>query len=148
MDIIPSNCLSIFPPQHLPTCPEGHKTKIVIFSLCWHCKWPERILPCAIFIHLLPVGSSLSLCKPPSLTALENAKGVGLCLENVLGIWNWEDRLIYRSLLPPSFLSLTSPFRLPKPAFFPTTLHYIIAAILWLQLDLLPEMQWCSLDWP
>lgn len=112
----PWAALSISPPQHLPACPEGHETKIVIFSLCWHCKWPERILPRAIFIHLPAVSPSLSLGKPPSLTALGNAKGIGLYLDNVLGIWKW-GKQADPAHLPPTTTPRVSFLLLPLSDF-------------------------------
>lgn len=132
----PQNRLSISPPHHV--CWQGHNTKIVFtFSLHRRRKWPERILPHAIFIS--PPSCGLPLppsAKLPFLTALGKAKkGVRLCLGDDLGIWNWGSQADFPLQCPFSYF----PFRLPKPAFFPTKLHSIVAAVLWLYFDLLPE---------
>lgn len=132
----PQNCLSISSPHHV--CWQGHNTKIVFtFSLHRHRKWPERILPHAIFISPpscgLPPPPSV---KPPFLTALGKAKkGIRLCLGDDSGIWNWGSQADFSRQCPFFYF----PFRLPKPAFFPTKLHSNVAAVLWLYFDLLPE---------
>lgn len=71
--------------------------------------------------------SPTTLCKIPTPNSLRKGQRESDCVSVMTREAGTEqDRLI--SLL--SFLSLISPFRLLKPAFFPTKLHYVAAAVL------------------
>lgn len=108
-------------PKHLSShhlCPQAIKLK-------WFSSFPytgivsnqKEFFPDAIFMW---PPSPTTLCKIPTPNSLRK----GQRESDFVSVMTWEVGTEEDTLISPlSFCSLISPFRLPKPAFFPTKLH-------------------------
>ena len=83
---------SISPPHQLYI--QGHKTKIVFtFSLHWHCKWPERILPwCRFYLasQLRGLPMWLSGKQPASQCRRRNTYRFDPWVGKIPWRWKWQ----------------------------------------------------------